>query len=70
MQNAESIGDGVRLENTVACILRKELDYVRDVHGNDTSLHFVKNKEGEEIDFAVSIDHEVSVFFEVKLSDG
>lgn len=60
---------GAILENTIACSLQKELDFITDTEGYDTSLHFVKNKEGKEIDFAIAIDSEITRFIEVKTSD-
>jgi len=35
---------GVRLENAVAVCLRKWLHYLEDAHGNDTRLHYVRDK--------------------------
>ena len=61
--------EGIRLENVVASSLLKELDYLTDVLGYSTSLHFIQNKQKQEIDFAVQIDNKITHFFEVKLSD-
>ena len=61
--------EGIRLENVVATALHKELDYLTDVFGYTTSLHFIQNKQKHEIDFAVQINDRITHFIEVKLSD-
>ncbi|MBU0579748.1 MAG: ATP-binding protein [Candidatus Margulisbacteria bacterium] len=61
--------EGARLENLVACALRKELDYLEDVKGMETGLYYVKNKEGKELDFAVKINEQTTRLIEVKLTD-
>ena len=67
---AQVAGDeGVRLENLVACSLKKELDYIEDTTGASTRLSYIKNKDGKEIDFAVTIDEKTRALFEVKLSE-
>ena len=45
---------GVRLENLVACALLKELHRARDVDGEDLGLHYVRDKDGREIDFLIT----------------
>jgi len=62
--------EGVRLENLVATALHKELHSLEDVHGMETSLHFIRTKENKELDFAVQVDNQITHIFEVKLSDG
>jgi uncharacterized protein len=62
-------GDGARLENAVACSLRKALDGVEDARGVEGALHYLRTKEGKELDFALSIDSELRQCFEVKLGD-
>ncbi len=62
--------EGVRLENLVATALHKELHSLEDVHGMETSLHFIRTKEKKELDFAVQVDNQITHIFEVKLSDG
>jgi hypothetical protein len=62
-------GEGARLENAVACSLRKALDFLEDTRGVEGGLHYLRNKEGKELDFALSIDSELRQCFEVKLSD-
>lgn len=60
--------ESIKLENLVACALLKELNYLEDVKGLNTSLNYIKNKEGKEIDFAVSVENKYYLI-EVKLSD-
>lgn len=58
-----------RLENIVANALLKELHFIEDTTGNHTALHFVRTKDGREIDFLVCIDHKPTHLIEVKTSD-
>jgi uncharacterized protein len=62
-------GEGARLENAVACSLRKALDGLEDTHGAECGLHYLRTKDGKELDFALSIDSELRQCFEVKLGD-
>jgi predicted AAA+ superfamily ATPase len=67
---AQVIGDtGVQLENIVALALRKELDRLEDLEGERTGLYYLRNKQGQEIDFAVSINNRMAWLIEVKSSD-
>lgn len=58
-----------RLENIVAFSLLKELHYLEDTQGNETALHFLRTKDGKELDFLIKIDNKVTHLFEVKSSD-
>lgn len=58
---------GARLENIVACALLKELHFLEDIKGLNTSLHYVRTKDGKEIDFLVCIDGKPLHLIEVKL---
>lgn len=60
---------GARLENIVACALLKELHYIEDTLGYDTALHFLRTKEGKELDFLVCIDNKPTHLIEVKMTD-
>ena len=60
---------GGKLENLVACALLKELNFVEDIYGVKGELHFLKTKEGKEIDFLVSIDGKPVLLIEVKNFD-
>lgn len=64
------IGDvGVKLENLVAYALLKELHRLEDETGVDSTLHYIRNKEGKEIDFAVNINEQITHLIEVKSTD-
>lgn len=61
------IGDaGVRLENAVACALQKEIHFQDDCFGRSGSLHYLRNKDGKEIDFCVVMDNRPVLMAEVK----
>jgi len=61
--------NGVKLENLVACALLKEMHRVQDVEGEVVGLHFIRNKDGHEIDFLITRDKEPSQLIEVKWID-
>ena len=64
------LGDkGAKLENLVAASLLKELDFLEDTLGYNASLHYLRNKDGREIDFLVLIDNKPSHAIEVKWAD-
>ena len=60
---------GAKLENTVACALLRELHYLEDTSGSRVALHFLRNKEKQEVDFLVVIDNVPVQLIEVKTSD-
>lgn len=60
---------GARLENMVAVALLKELHYLEDTQGLDTALHYLRTKEGKELDFLVCMDNKPTHLIEVKMSD-
>ena len=60
---------GARLENTVACALLRELHFIEDTTGSTVALHYLRDKEKNEVDFLPVIDNEPSMMLEVKLSD-
>lgn len=62
-------GDGAKLENTIAVCLRKWLHYLEDTQGKETALHYIRDKEKREVDFAVFIERRLEYLIEVKLSD-
>ncbi len=61
--------DGARLENLVACALFKELQFIEDTKGIKTSLHYLRTKEGREIDFLICINQKPTHLIEIKWSD-
>ena len=67
---AQVRGDnGCRLENAVACALRKELDFLSDTRGDECGLHYLRTRDGKELDFAVLRNGAVTHRIEVKWSD-
>ena len=61
--------EGVHLENTVAVCLLKHVQYLHDAKGTDISLHYIRTKDGKEVDFAIAQKDALTHFIEVKLSD-
>ena len=57
---------GARLENAVACALQKEIHIREDCHGETRQLHYLKTKDGKEIDFGVTKEDALSLMMEVK----
>ena len=68
--NAMALGSfGERLENLVACALLKELHRAQDVEGEDLGLHYVRDRDGHEIDFLITRDRRPWLLIEVKAAD-
>ena len=64
------LGDeGKRLENTAAVSLLKHAQYLNDSCGKNISLHYLRTKDGKEIDFLLAEENEFKQAVEVKLSD-
>lgn len=61
--------DGLKLENILATALLKELHYLEDIYGAATKLHFLRTKDGKEIDFLVVINEQPYYIIEAKLAD-
>ncbi len=60
---------GGRLENLVATTLLKRLHFIEDYYGHRTSLHYIRDKEGREVDFVTVVDGVVIDLIEVKTAD-
>ena len=60
---------GAKVENLVACSLLKEVHFVEDTQGLDAKLHYLRTKDGQELDFLITVDGKPLICFEVKLSD-
>lgn len=58
--------EGVRLENLVACALLKEIHRAQDVDGEELGLHYIRNKDGYEIDFLITRAKRPERLIEVK----
>ena len=61
--------DGVKLENLVAISLLKNTYAMNDYKAKQCALHYLRTKEGIEVDFAVSCQDKIESIIEVKLSD-
>ena len=61
--------EGVRLENTCAVCLLKHIQYLQDTAGEEIDLHYIRTKDGREIDFALSRQGKVEQLIEIKLSE-
>jgi predicted AAA+ superfamily ATPase len=62
-------GIGAKLENVVALALLKELHFLEDTTGSKVSLHYLRNKAKNEVDFLAVIDGKPELMIEVKVSD-
>lgn len=68
--NGDVIEDnGARLENLVATTLLKRLHFIEDYHGYRCSLHYIRDKEGREVDFITIINDQIVDLIEVKSKD-
>lgn len=61
--------DGVRFENLVACALFKEVQYCTDALGLRLELHYVRTKDGKEVDFLIVRDKKPWLLVEAKWRD-
>ena len=61
--------EGSRLENLVAAAFAKEVDRLEDEGVVTVRLHYLRTKDGKEIDFALFPDHGPPLLVEVKVSD-
>lgn len=60
---------GVRLENAVAGMLLKQAHFLQDSAGREVALHYIRTKDGAEVDFAFSEAGELKQLIECKLGD-
>ena len=60
---------GAHLENLVAVCLLKHVYAKIDCHAEQYSLHYMRTKDGQEVDFALVKDQHVEQLIEVKYSD-
>jgi len=61
--------EGIRLENTCAVCLLKHVQYLQDTAAEEIALHYLRTRDGREIDFAITRQTRLSHLIEVKLSD-
>lgn len=62
-------GRGARLENTVAAMLLKHVHFRQDSEGKQVGLHYIRTKDGAEVDFALSEEGRLTHLLECKLGD-
>lgn len=68
--NADVEGDeGARFENLVATHLLKKIQFIEDSEGYRTQLHFIRDRDGREVDFAIKKDRKIECLIEVKLGE-
>ena len=60
---------GVRLENAVAGMLLKQLHFLQDSAGREVGLHYIRTKDGAEVDFALSEAGKLTQLIECKFGD-
>lgn len=60
---------GMRFENLIANELLSTVHYLQDTQGRDISLHFLRNKSKDEIDFAIIENKQIKMLIEAKYSD-
>lgn len=68
--SATVLGDeGAKLENLVACALLKEMHRAEDVAGEELGLHYVRDRDGREVDFLLTRHRHPWRMVEVKWRD-
>lgn len=60
---------GLRFENLVATALLKQVQWQHDVQGREVGLHYIRTKDGAEVDFVLSEKFQLTQLIECKLSD-
>ena len=61
--------EAARYENLVALALQSQLDFIKDNQGIDFTLHFLRKKDGREIDFLIADRSKIRFLIECKWSD-
>ena len=61
--------EGLRFENAVAAMLLKHVEYQTDTRGVAAGLHYIRTKDGAEVDFALALDGALTHLIECKLTD-
>jgi predicted AAA+ superfamily ATPase len=68
--NADVIGDeGARFENLVATHLYKWLQWYQDRDGYRYELHYIRDRDGHEVDFVITREDQVWALVEAKWND-
>ena len=61
--------EGVRFENLTACHLLKHAQWQQDALGRECALHYLRTKDGAEVDFALSDGERLTGLIECKWAD-
>lgn len=61
--------EGVRFENAVAAMLLKHAQYLQDARGRPVQLHYLRTKDGAEVDFALVEEQRLTHLIECKWAD-
>lgn len=61
--------DGARFENLVALHLKSEIDFLKDTTGRKIDLNYLRNRNGNEIDFLINEEKDLLLAIEAKYSD-
>jgi predicted AAA+ superfamily ATPase len=61
--------EGLRFENAVAVMLAKQAHFISDTRGREADLHYIRTKDGAEVDFCLSVDGALTQLVECKLAD-
>jgi hypothetical protein len=61
--------DGARLENVVATALLREAHFLEDTKGLRCNLHYLRTRDGREVDFLLAVEKQPILAVEVKWSD-
>jgi predicted AAA+ superfamily ATPase len=62
-------GEGARFENAVAAMLLKHTHFLQDARGRPVGLHYLRTRDGAEVDFALSDEQRLTHLIECKLGD-
>jgi len=60
---------GPRLENAVAAMLFKHVHFQQDSEGKQAGLHYIRTKDGAEVDFALSEEGLLTCLLECKFGN-
>jgi uncharacterized protein len=58
-----------KIENLVALSIKKQLDFLSNTEGKSYKFHYLRTKDGKEIDFYVYLNPDREYLIEVKLGD-
>jgi predicted AAA+ superfamily ATPase len=61
--------DGIKWENACAAMLLKHVQFEQDVNGKGVTLHYLRTKDGAEVDFVLCEDGNPTYLIECKHAD-